>query len=288
MKDIFQWLRQIERHACDIYQKASTKFSHDDFFSSFLAKLADDEFWHYHLIDSALLKIVDVKQLPIPDIIYNDSIASLMDKPLEVLSSLLEKNLASRQDIVDCIVDAEFSEWNKIFIYSIKILKDESKEFQYAAASIQAHERRIRRFLNSLPPDIVVPKGIFELPTVWEQRVLIVEDEEPIRELVCSILSRFAGVDTATNGQDAIDKFTNHFYDLIISDIDMPIMNGLEFFENASKTDPLLSKRFIFYSADITYEKEQFFLKYGVNHINKPFDIIAFKETIRKLLADSL
>jgi hypothetical protein len=130
MKDLFQWLRQIEQHTCNIYQKASTKFSHDEFFSSFLAKLADDESWHYHLIDSALLKIVEVKHLSIPDIIYNDSIASLMDKPLEVLSSLLEKNLASRQDIVDCIVDAEFSEWNKIFIYSIKILaKDESKEF---------------------------------------------------------------------------------------------------------------------------------------------------------------
>jgi CheY-like chemotaxis protein len=215
--EIFQWLSKIEQHASEIYQKASVKLSHDEFFSTFLSQLAEDESWHYRIMNSALSQISAAKNPPVSKIIFDDSTASLLEKPLVILSSQIEKNVVSRQDVVNCIVDAEFSEWNKIFLYAINILKKESKEFQYAAASIQEHEKRIRHFLDLLPADIVFSKKILELPTIWEQSILVVEDDDPLRELVSVILSKIGRIDTAANGLEALEKVKRNYYNVIIS-----------------------------------------------------------------------
>ena len=59
--------------------------------------------------------------------------------------------------------------------------------------------------------------------------VLFVEDEELAREKLGKILSKlFKEVILATNGLDGFEKFRKSNIDLIISDINMPIMDGLE------------------------------------------------------------
>ncbi len=68
-----------------------------------------------------------------------------------------------------------------------------------------------------------------------ELSVLFVEDYEEIRETTVEILDHyFKIVDTACDGQDGIAKYydffirTGAYYDLIITDIEMPIINGVE------------------------------------------------------------
>lgn len=58
-------------------------------------------------------------------------------------------------------------------------------------------------------------------------RILLVEDEPDIREL-CSCLLRDAGyeVDTASNAQDALSSLRTNQYALLITDYQMPEMNG--------------------------------------------------------------
>ena len=61
--------------------------------------------------------------------------------------------------------------------------------------------------------------------------VLYVEDEKDLREVTSSILQSFTKNQyIATNGQEGYDLFLKHDsdIDLIISDINMPILNGLE------------------------------------------------------------
>lgn len=65
-------------------------------------------------------------------------------------------------------------------------------------------------------------------------RVLLVEDEETIRDLLKEILESMAPytILEAENGQDAIKVLESNQVDFMISDLAMPIMGGLELFEN--------------------------------------------------------
>lgn len=60
--------------------------------------------------------------------------------------------------------------------------------------------------------------------------ILVVEDHPFSREALVSMLNRsgFANVDSAEDGQAAIDKLNNQPIDLVISDINMPNQNGIE------------------------------------------------------------
>ena len=69
--------------------------------------------------------------------------------------------------------------------------------------------------------------------------VLFAEDHEDLRENVTEILSTFFNkVDSAVNGEDALKKYKKHYsdngkyYDIIISDIRMPRLNGVELVES--------------------------------------------------------
>ena len=69
-------------------------------------------------------------------------------------------------------------------------------------------------------------------------RVLIVDDEEDIRKVLSAYLGKINyDVDTAENGQDAINKFYKGRYDLILSDLTMPSMDGLELLNKVREYD---------------------------------------------------
>jgi len=65
--------------------------------------------------------------------------------------------------------------------------------------------------------------------TETNKRVLLVDDEAVVREVLGAILTKHGyQVDIASNGQEALAKAANGFFDHIITDLAMPIMNGLE------------------------------------------------------------
>ena len=60
------------------------------------------------------------------------------------------------------------------------------------------------------------------------KRILVVDDDSYVREATEEILRRKQyDVDTATDGKAALAKLDDADYDLILSDIKMPVMNGL-------------------------------------------------------------
>lgn len=69
--------------------------------------------------------------------------------------------------------------------------------------------------------------------------LLYVEDEEISRELCTSIFEGlFLNVDTAVDGVDASEKYLLKSYDIVISDICMPNMDGFELSENILNKNP--------------------------------------------------
>lgn len=75
------------------------------------------------------------------------------------------------------------------------------------------------------------------LPTI-----LVVDDEEPIRKMV-SRHFRFLGydvIDSASNGKEALDILARQRVEVVISDIQMPVMNGLDLLRTIRREYPMV------------------------------------------------
>lgn len=95
---------------------------------------------------------------------------------------------------------------------------------------------------------------------------MIVDDEIPAREILLCIINwedtDFRIVYSASNGKDALDKYTDIKPDLIITDIQMPIIDGLDLIEEVQKINK--SQKFLILSCyeDFTYAQRA--MKMGV------------------------
>jgi len=69
--------------------------------------------------------------------------------------------------------------------------------------------------------------------------VLYVEDDEKLREETTVLFKMlFKKIDTAEDGEDGLQKFNDDSYDLIISDVNMPNMNGIEMCKKIKEINP--------------------------------------------------
>jgi YesN/AraC family two-component response regulator len=69
--------------------------------------------------------------------------------------------------------------------------------------------------------------------------ILYIEDEKSIREDMEKLLKKFfASVDSGTNGQEGLDLYGQKNYDIVLTDILMPVMQGYTMIEQIRETQP--------------------------------------------------
>ncbi len=73
-----------------------------------------------------------------------------------------------------------------------------------------------------------------------ENRVLVVDDEKDIRDFLYKALTRIAGfkVDLAENGEEALKKIEKEKFDLVLTDLKMPAVDGLQLITEISRSKP--------------------------------------------------
>src|SRR4030043_1129315 len=75
---------------------------------------------------------------------------------------------------------------------------------------------------------------------VESSKILVVDDEAPIREMIRKGLSQMGGinVEVAQSGLEAIDKIEKEIFDLVLTDLKRPEMDGLELLKTIKGTGP--------------------------------------------------
>ena len=117
-------------------------------------------------------------------------------------------------------------------------------------------------------------------------RILIVDDEPTILEFLSHLLAAEGHqVETVDNSRDALEMIKNRRYSLILSDIKLPDMSGIELYQHIQKIAPSLTKRVIFITGDVNGTNTSKFLTENKAHyITKPFNIKQLKEELNRVL----
>jgi two-component system cell cycle response regulator len=119
-------------------------------------------------------------------------------------------------------------------------------------------------------------------------KILIVDDETDIVNTVqYRLKSCKYEVITASNGQEGLEKATKEKPDLILLDINMPIMNGHEMLERLRSQPDLKSTPVIMLTAYSDRTDVSKAAELGIsNYVTKPFDFADLTEKISKTLED--
>lgn len=116
---------------------------------------------------------------------------------------------------------------------------------------------------------------------------IIVVDDNKENCLLMELWLKKGGYEvmSAVNGAEALDRLQTDDFDLIISDILMPVMDGFQLCKKVRSDDNLSSIPFIFYTATYTdKEDEDFGLRSGADRfIRKPADMFEFMDVVGEL-----
>jgi two-component system chemotaxis response regulator CheY len=124
------------------------------------------------------------------------------------------------------------------------------------------------------------------MPAASSLNVLIVDDQQTIRSLVRSGLQQlgFNNFQDAADGEDGLRAMLSKPYSLVISDYNMPNLDGLGLLRAIRSHPPIRSTAFIMLTGRADKELVQRAVQFGVNnYLVKPFTVATLKEKIESV-----
>ena len=114
-----------------------------------------------------------------------------------------------------------------------------------------------------------------------KRTILAIDDDTSILGFIANMLTDYDyEVKTATNGLEGLKMIESARYDLIISDINMPVMDGIEFYRELVNKTPSMKGRVIFITGNMEPETEKFIQETGARWLSKPLNIAEFLRAI--------
>jgi len=117
-------------------------------------------------------------------------------------------------------------------------------------------------------------------------RILLVEDDPLVARAVRRTLSRDHDVVFVESGRAALQAIAKEKFDLVISDLMMPEMTGMDLHAELSRTHPDIASRMVFfYGGAFTTAAREFLRRVPNVQVEKPFDPAQLRELIARLLS---
>ena len=284
VQDIIVWSKRMEELAGEVYRKAAEESRYSGPFREFLRRMAEDEAGHA----ARLAEVLDVadrcEQFQVDQVVMDQELRRRIEQSIEDLKRRLEQGVLTEREMIQAMVDMEFSELNPLFRYLVDRCQGCSRTLQKAASEIQQHEDRLQRFAADLPTHLQPNWHGRKLPKLGERAILVVDDEPALLLLYQQLLCRYGQVTSARNGREALDLIRSTAFDAILTDVDMPVMNGLELFHQAIAFDPDLVNRFVFYTGTVGEQEEELARRYPVTVLAKPVNIRLIMASVERLL----
>jgi len=122
--------------------------------------------------------------------------------------------------------------------------------------------------------------------------ILIVDDSIPMRAVIKKII-KASGFDVgeffeASNGREALKVLNEKWLDLVLTDYNMPDMNGLELVEEMKRDETLMSMPVIMITTEGSKERvEEFMAKGIIGYIKKPFTPEQIKQKLIEIMGET-
>jgi signal transduction histidine kinase/GGDEF domain-containing protein len=120
-----------------------------------------------------------------------------------------------------------------------------------------------------------------------EERILVVDDEKAIRDVLYQALTRLGGfvVELAENGEEAFKKIEKEDFDLVLTDMKMPTMDGLQLISEIAKFKP--GTLMVLLTGHGTIESALEAMKRGASdYLRKPVNLDEMLMRLRKVLEE--
>ena len=118
-------------------------------------------------------------------------------------------------------------------------------------------------------------------------RILVVDDEDNLRDVLVEVLKRDGHeVDSAVDGAEGRLRAEEHRYDLVVTDLRMPNLEGPDLYRAIRERYADNPPRFIFMSANTGIEEYATFLaETGEPALEKPFNLADMRQGVQQDLA---
>jgi DNA-binding NtrC family response regulator len=162
---------------------------------------------------------------------------------------------------------------------------------EQAEKIVQAAEkcaRIMKDFLRSTRQDSAEESAAEVIEVVRGARILVVDDEPGIAEVLAEVFQLDGHlVEIVGNGEAALAKLGANRYDLILSDVRMPDLDGPALYREVERRHPNLLQRFIFLTGDImSPETSHFLAQTAVPCLSKPFTLEMVREVVQRVLTE--
>ncbi|HJX36779.1 MAG TPA: ATP-binding protein, partial [Dehalococcoidales bacterium] len=143
--------------------------------------------------------------------------------------------------------------------------------------------------IESLPSEaaVLMPPVQKKPAETKHGKILVVDDEPGVRILLERVFIQMGHqVDTVADAETAVNKLdAGSTYDIILTDVRMPGMSGIELHTHILEKSPAMKNKIIFITGDVMgADIKEFLVKNNLTYFAKPFDIEALKAKINRLM----
>ncbi len=115
-------------------------------------------------------------------------------------------------------------------------------------------------------------------------RIVVVDDDRLVREIVCDALESLARVEACESGEQALESLSRERADLVISDLTMPGMSGIQLLERIQREQP--GTEFVLLTANASVESAVGALRMGAaDYLIKPIRPEELALAVEQILA---